>query len=227
MGLGLSARKNMCIHPRVSKYEMAKAVDAGCHAMTAPWQRAKASILKPKASSTTADATTATPIELCSFYETLEERLERGEAMPSGVWTLDKIKEFGRQSGQCPYYLVRRSMLRANVIIYSYYYLLDPKVSQLVSRELARESIVVFDEAHNIDNVCIESMSIDVTPRGLEAAGRSLERVKERVDEIAERDKRKLQDEYTRLLEGLRQQAADANSITANPSMCDGFIHPC
>ena len=30
------------------------------------------------------------------------------------------------------------------------------QVSQMVSRELEKECIVVFDEAHNIDNVCIE-----------------------------------------------------------------------
>jgi len=33
-------------------------------------------------------------------------------------------------------------------------------VSNLVSRELEAESIVVFDEAHNIDNVCIEALSV-------------------------------------------------------------------
>jgi DNA excision repair protein ERCC-2 len=31
-----------------------------------------------------------------------------------------------------------------------------PQVSQMVSRELEKECIIVFDEAHNIDNVCIE-----------------------------------------------------------------------
>ena len=30
------------------------------------------------------------------------------------------------------------------------------QVSQMVSRELEKECVVVFDEAHNIDNVCIE-----------------------------------------------------------------------
>ena len=30
------------------------------------------------------------------------------------------------------------------------------QVSNMVSRELEKECIVVFDEAHNIDNICIE-----------------------------------------------------------------------
>ena len=29
----------------------------------------------------------------------------------------------------------------------------------MVSREMERECVVVFDEAHNIDNVCIEALS--------------------------------------------------------------------
>lgn len=47
-----------------------------------------------------------------------------------------------------------------NVIIYSYHYLLDPKIAERVSRELSKDCIVVFDEAHNIDNVAVESMSL-------------------------------------------------------------------
>lgn len=37
-----------------------------------------------------------------------------------------------------------------DIIIYSFHYLLDPKVAENVSQELHKESIVVFDEAHNI-----------------------------------------------------------------------------
>jgi len=37
--------------------------------------------------------------------------------------------------------------------------MLDPKIATLVSRELSEQSIVVFDEAHNIDNVCVEVRS--------------------------------------------------------------------
>ena len=37
-----------------------------------------------------------------------------------------------------------------NVIIYSYHYLLDPKIAERVSKELSKDCIVVFDEAHNI-----------------------------------------------------------------------------
>ena len=38
----------------------------------------------------------------------------------------------------------------ANVIVYSYHYLVDPKIAELVSASMGNDCIVVFDEAHNI-----------------------------------------------------------------------------
>ena len=38
----------------------------------------------------------------------------------------------------------------AQVVVHAYVYLVDPKIAQLVSNELSRDAIVVFDEAHNI-----------------------------------------------------------------------------
>ena len=43
-----------------------------------------------------------------------------------------------------------------NNILSSYNYLLDPKIAGVVSKDLPRNSVVVFDEAHNIDSVCIK-----------------------------------------------------------------------
>ena len=37
-----------------------------------------------------------------------------------------------------------------DVIIYSFHYLLDPKVAEQVSKEITKDAIAVFDEAHNI-----------------------------------------------------------------------------
>lgn len=87
-----------------------------------------------------------------------------------------------------------------DVIIYSFHYLLDPKVADQVSKELAKDAIVVFDEAHNIgksgryqlkpmssllltDNVCIESLSIDLTRPMLDSATRSVTKLGDKIDE--------------------------------------------
>lgn len=73
----------------------------------------------------------------------------------------------------------------ANVIVYSYQYLLDPKVAGIISKELQKESVVVFDEAHNIDNVCIEALSVSVRRVTLEGANRNLNKIRQEIDRYA------------------------------------------
>ena len=52
--------------------------------------------------------------------------------------------------------------------------MLDPKIAAMVSKELEDRSIVVFDEAHNIDNVCIEALSVTLDRRVLDASAGGL-----------------------------------------------------
>ena len=159
LALGLSSRKNLCIHPQVSGEGSRESVDSGCRKRTASWVRA-AAIDNPD-------------IEQCSFYEDYEKK--GAEALlPPGVYTLHELRGFGRDKGWCPYFLARHMISFANVIVYNYQYLLDPKVSGIISRELDKECVVVFDEAHNIDNVCIEALSVNIRQQTLDGATRNL-----------------------------------------------------
>jgi DNA excision repair protein ERCC-2 len=63
---------------------------------------------------------------------------------------LDDLRRFGEEKGWCPYFLARHMINFANVVVYSYQYMLDPKISSLISKDIKTNSIVVFDEAHNI-----------------------------------------------------------------------------
>jgi Rad3-related DNA helicase len=106
-----------------------------------------------------------------------------------------------------------------NVIIYSYHYLLDPKIAERVSKELSKDCIVVFDEAHNIDNVCIESLSTDITEDSLRKATRGAQNLENKIAEMKESDADKLKDEYAKLVEGLREadEAREEDAFMSNP----------
>ena len=108
-----------------------------------------------------------------------------------------------------------------NVIIYSYHYLLDPKIAERVSKELSKDCIVVFDEAHNIDNVCIESLSIDLTEDSLRKATRGANNLEQKITEMKSTDAQKLQNEYEKLVEGLREaeQGREEDAFMANPGI--------
>lgn len=96
------------------------------------------------------------------------------------------LRAFGKQKGWCPYFLARHMVQFANVVVYSYQYLLDPKVAGIISKEMQRECVVVFDEAHNIDNVCIEALSVCVRRQTLEGATRNLHRMEQEIDRYAQ-----------------------------------------
>ena len=118
-------------------------------------------------------------------------------------------------------WLICNQMPFCNVIIYSYHYLLDPKIAERVSKELSKDCIVVFDEAHNIDNVCIESLSIDLTEDSLRKATRGANNLERKITEMKSSDADKLQNEYAKLVEGLRDadEAREEDAFMANPGI--------
>ncbi|CAI6006401.1 unnamed protein product [Closterium sp. NIES-65] len=191
LALGLSSRKNLCIHPVVAGEGSRESVDAGCRKRTASWVRA-AALENPD-------------IEVCTYFDQFDRKGQEA-ALPPGVYTLQDLRAFGREKGWCPYFLARHMINFANVVVYNYQYLLDPKVSGIISRELERESIVVFDEAHNIDNVCIEALSVNVRQQTIDGAHRNLARLNTTIERFKATDAERLKEEYRRLVDGLAQR---------------------
>ncbi|KAG7664406.1 RAD3 [[Candida] subhashii] len=216
-GLGLSSRKNLCLHPTISQERKGTVVDEKCRRITNGQLKDK---IEKGIVTENEQLTNPESFSLCSFHENLNQ-LDQHELVPAGVYSFDALMKYCKQEGTCPYFTVRRMIPFCNIIIYSYHYLLDPKIAERVSRELSKDSIVIFDEAHNIDNVCIESLSIDLTEDTLKRATRGANRLKDAIDEMKSQDSEKLQNEYEQLVEGLRQAeiARDEELFMANPTL--------
>ncbi|XP_034940132.1 general transcription and DNA repair factor IIH helicase subunit XPD [Chelonus insularis] len=212
VGLVLSSRKNMCIHPEVSREREGKIVDGRCHSLTASYVRARHNYDE------------STPI--CNFYEGFDME-GRERLMPPGIYSIDDLKEYGRDRNWCPYFLARFTIIHAQIIVYSYHYLLDPKIAETVSKELAKNSVVVFDEAHNIDNVCIDSMSVKINRRIMDKCTANIQLLEKTVAEMRDEDANKLKEEYQRLVDGLKdaQVARETDVILANPVLPDEILH--
>ena len=212
LGLCLTSRKNLCIHPIVSKEKDGKVVDGKCFSLTASHKR---SIAKSEQN----------PSNMCSFFENFDAK-GREFPIPSGVYDIDDLKAYGRSKGFCPYFTARYAISQANVVVYSYYYLLDPKIAELVSKELSKNSVVVFDEAHNIDNVCIESMSVTINKRLLDRCQTNITSLQETIRGIKAVDEQKLKAEYQKLVEGLKDAniARETDLFLANPVLPDDIL---
>ncbi|TVY19934.1 General transcription and DNA repair factor IIH helicase subunit XPD [Lachnellula arida] len=210
-GLGLTSRKNLCLHPSVKREKSGAVVDARCRSLTAGFVKEK----KERGED----------VPVCIYHDNLD-LLEPHNLIPNGVWTLDGIMRYGEEHKQCPYFTSRRMMSFCNVIIYSYHYLLDPKIAERVSKELSKDCIVVFDEAHNIDNVCIESLSTDITEDSLRKATRGAQNLENKISEMKDSDADKLKNEYAKLVEGLRDadEAREEDAFMSNPALPDDLL---
>ncbi|XP_064600102.1 general transcription and DNA repair factor IIH helicase subunit XPD-like [Liolophura sinensis] len=211
LGLALSSRKNLCIHPQVSQNRDGKVVDSRCHSLTASFVRQR-NKHDPN-------------VPICDYFENFEA-VGRDTILPSGIYGLDELKEYGRRHNLCPYFLARHAITHANIVVYSYYYLLDPKIANMVSKELAKQSVVVFDEAHNIDNVCIESMSVYLTRKTLDKCQKNLETLSQQIHRLKQADSQRLEKEYDQLVEGLREAnlAREGDVVLANPVLPDQVL---
>lgn len=103
--------------------------------------------------------------------------------------------------------MTRQYLYRANVIVFNYAYMIDPKISSVVSGELQKDCIVVFDECHNMDQTCIESLTIHIDRKILQLAIKNIEKLKFMVDETKSKNSSKLQNEYDMLLKNLQDSA--------------------
>ncbi|CAL2035080.1 unnamed protein product [Caenorhabditis brenneri] len=207
--VAMSARKNLCINEKVAALRFGNTVDSACQKLTSSSVRAK----KQEDPS----------IEGCDFFENFEAN---GFPMQNGVWNLENLRTLGREKKICPYFTARNAINRAHIVVYSYHYILDPKIAELVSKDFSRKSVVVFDEAHNIDNVCIESMSVAISQKNADRALQELQNLEGVVGRMKTANSEKLKTEYDRLVEGLRKAERERanDERLANPCIPDDIL---
>ena len=100
------------------------------------------------------------------------------------------------------------------------------KSQTLLSKELARNSVVVFEQAHNIDNTCIDSMSVKINRKLLDKCQNSITVLEEEIQRLKSADSERLKDEYDRLVAGLRQAQENRDNavVLANPVLPDHVL---
>ncbi|KAM9057198.1 regulator of telomere elongation helicase 1 isoform 2-T2 [Megaptera novaeangliae] len=132
----LGSREQLCIHPEVKKQES---------------NHMQVHLCRKKVASRS-----------CHFYNNVEEKsLEQELASP--ILDIEDLVRSGTRHRLCPYYLSRNLKQQADIIFMPYNYLLDTKTRCAHGIDL-KGTVVVFDEAHNVEKMCEEAASFDLTP---------------------------------------------------------------
>uniref|UniRef100_A0A8C1WPX0 Regulator of telomere elongation helicase 1 n=1 Tax=Cyprinus carpio TaxID=7962 RepID=A0A8C1WPX0_CYPCA len=159
----LGSREQLCINQEVMRHES---------------NHIKVHMCRAKVSSRT-----------CVFYNNVDEKSTDKEIMNSILDVEDLVKT-GKKV--CPYYLSRTLKQHADVIFMPYNYLLDPKSRRAHNIEL-KGAVVIFDEAHNVEKMCEESTSFDLTPYDLISAIEAVDRLlREQASDISKADSKNI-----------------------------------
>ncbi|XP_037071349.1 regulator of telomere elongation helicase 1 homolog [Pollicipes pollicipes] len=97
----------------------------------------------------------------CLFYNQVESRRTDKLLTEMPVTDIEDLAQLGKKLNFCPYYMARSMKEAADIIFLPYNYLLDPKTRKANGVEL-QNSVVIFDEAHNIEKMCEESASLQL-----------------------------------------------------------------
>ena len=116
-GLGLTSRKNLCLHPSVKREKAGNVVDARCRSLTAGFVKEKKERGEEVDVCIYHDVRSrgCGLVELADILENLD-LLEPHNLVPSGVFTIDGMLKYGEQHKQCPYFSVRRMVTPQTLI---------------------------------------------------------------------------------------------------------------
>ncbi|XP_066240520.1 regulator of telomere elongation helicase 1 isoform X1 [Saccopteryx leptura] len=161
----LGSREQLCIHPEVKKQET---------------NHMQIHLCRKKVASRS-----------CYFYNNVEEKsLEQDLATP--ILDIEDLVKSGNKHKLCPYYLSRNLKQQADIIFMPYNYLLDAKSRRAHNIDL-KGTVVIFDEAHNVEKMCEESASFDLTPHDVASGLDVIDQVLEEQTKAAQQGELRLE----------------------------------
>ncbi|XP_069727600.1 regulator of telomere elongation helicase 1 isoform X2 [Phaenicophaeus curvirostris] len=138
----LGSREQLCIHPEVKRQESSHMQIYMCRMKVMG--------------------------RACHFYNNVEEKSTEKELIEP-IMDIEDLVKNGNKHRTCPYYLSRSLKQQADIIFMPYNYLLDSKSRRAHNLDL-KGTVVILDEAHNVEKLCEESSSFDLTPYDLASA---------------------------------------------------------
>lgn len=113
----------------------------------------------------------------CVYYQKFD-RLDLDNQDPAIplITDIEDLRTIVNQHGCCPYFLTKKRSTTSDIVFIPYGYLIDPKLRETEKIDLNR-SIVIIDEAHNVNRVCEDSASTSITDTEITAAIRNLSSV--------------------------------------------------
>ncbi|KAK6760178.1 hypothetical protein RB195_021609 [Necator americanus] len=134
----LGSRDQLCINDKVSKQPDSRLKTAMCRSLVSK--------------------------HTCYYYNTWDraslDYLNGIFAVEGGVPDIEDMVAIGQKHSICPFYRCRQMQETAELVLLPYNYIIDPQLRKIHRVDLSG-SIVIFDEAHNLESVCEDVVSVE------------------------------------------------------------------
>ncbi|CDS02763.1 hypothetical protein LRAMOSA00167 [Lichtheimia ramosa] len=105
----------------------------------------------------------------CRFANKVKDVVTHRKVRSGGdleIWDIEDLVELGRATSGCPYFASRTMAETADLIFCPYNYILEPSIRKAMNINL-EGSIVILDEAHNIEDAARSAASFEATDTDL------------------------------------------------------------
>ena len=116
-------------------------------------------------------------------YDKKKNSLEKSTHNGDKLMDLEELAEFAKKEEFCPYYYCKSKLQNAKLIVLTYNYLLNPKIRKISEISL-ENAVVVFDEAHNIEEICEDLLSTSIKMNFFEKVQKVLQYIYNETDII-------------------------------------------
>ncbi|XP_016472027.2 regulator of telomere elongation helicase 1 homolog isoform X2 [Nicotiana tabacum] len=134
----LGSREQLCIHEEVSLLR-GKTQTNACHALCKKRKK-----------------------RYCGHFSRVAEFMKTNPSLGEEPIDIEDLVNIGRSSGPCPYYVSRELHKTVDILFAPYNYLIDRGYRKSLNIQWTN-SILIFDEAHNLESLCADAASFDLS----------------------------------------------------------------
>ncbi|KAK4765396.1 hypothetical protein SAY86_026486 [Trapa natans] len=133
----LGSREQLCIHEEVSSLR-GRAQNNACHYLCRKGAKRR-----------------------CKHYISVSEYMKNNPYLGDDPIDIEDLVNIGRKSGSCPYYISRELHKSVDIIFAPYNYLIDNANRKSLTVDW-KNTVLIFDEAHNLETLCADAASFDL-----------------------------------------------------------------
>ncbi|THG11762.1 hypothetical protein TEA_026058 [Camellia sinensis var. sinensis] len=133
----LGSREQLCIHEEVSLLRGRTQTNA-CHSLCKKRKK-----------------------RYCRHFPRVAEFMKENPGLGDEPIDIEELVNIGKSCGPCPYYVSRELHKVADIVFAPYNYLIDTGNRKSLSIKW-NNSILIFDEAHNLESLCADAASFDL-----------------------------------------------------------------